>query len=261
MNDLKQFYQTEILDNDECLILSKKLVAINNEVRFTILKILRDFEKIHGLNKDPLYSREINVFLTNFNINITPQMLGQHLKILVEAGLLEEVMVKKEIPNKIGRRNVKAYIIKPDAFTDLFLDINFFSEELLGFFELYDVHKKFQEKDCCLITIFNGKDKGKTFKINKDDVVFIGRKANFNHDDFENKCIFLDNEYKSVSSVSKPHLKLFYEDNWCIIDDVSSNGTFIGDKQIPTGVKVNLKNKSFIKLSKGNGGAVIYCSF
>ena len=138
MDDLNQEFKTEILRDNECKILSSKLAAINNDVRFSILKILRDYDKVKSnKSKSPLYSREINFLLTGYNINITPQMLGQHLKILVESGILGEVIVKKEIPNKVGKRNVKAYILKEDAFEDLFLDINFFSDELLSFFELY----------------------------------------------------------------------------------------------------------------------------
>lgn len=60
--------------------------CFNNNVRFSILGILRDFEKLNKLEdgrfkKDPLYSREINsILLNNYNINITTQILGQHLK-------------------------------------------------------------------------------------------------------------------------------------------------------------------------------------
>ena len=253
---------TEIISED-CNLLSTKLSALNNEVRFTILKILRDYERINGFkNKDPLYSREINALLTNFNINITPQMLGQHLKILIEAGLLEEVRVKKEIPNKIGHRSVKAYVIMPDAFSDLFLEISFFSEELLSFFDLYDIHQKFHKDDCVIVTIFNGADKGKTFKIDNGDSVTIGRRDKYSHDDFDEMCILLDNSYRSVSSISKPHLKLFYEDGcWYVLDSQSSNGTFMGDKKIPKGVNFKLNKNSFLKLSRGSNNAVIYVSF
>ena len=263
MDEFDEDFQTEIVD-ENCNVLSDKLSAINNEVRFTILKILHDYEKIHGnKNKELLYSREINVLLTNFNINITPQMLGQHLKILTKAGILEEVFVKKEIPNKIGRRNVKAYRISGDAFSDLFLDIAFFSDDLLGFFELYGANMEFNEDDCCVLTVFNGADKGKTFKISKDEQVLIGRKANYDEDDFEGfRTILLDNSYYSVSDISKPHLKLFHDEGgWQIIDEKSSNGTFVGDKLIPLGIKVPLRGNSFLKLSRCRGNAFIYCSF
>ena len=264
MDDLK----TVILDKSESNILSNKLSAVNNKVRFSILEILRDFEKINKnkedlFKKEPLYSREINsILLNNYNINITTQMLGQHLKQLVEADLIEEVTVKKEVPNKIGRRSVKAFVLKEDAFEDLFLDISFLSDELLTFFDLYKSNQRFSDGKHCVLTIFNGVDKGKTFKVHKDETVLIGRKTDFNAIDLASFTILLDNTYSTVSNVSKPHLKLFYnDDGWCILDEGSSNGTYIADRKVPTGVVTKLKPNTFLKLSKGNGGAVIYCSF
>lgn len=259
--------RTVIRDSDSNLI-STKLAAVNNNVRFSILEILKDFENKNGNNEnsfknDPLYSREINKFLlNNYNISITPQMLGQHLKQLLEADLIEEINIKKEVPNKIGKRNVKGYVLKEDAFEDLFLEITFLSEELLSFFDLYKVNQNFNDDEYCVLTIFNGIDKGKTFKIHKNELVLIGRKDNFNPNDLASFTILLDNSYTSVSSVSKPHLKLFYKnDEWCILDESSSNGTFIADKKISTGKITKLKNNSFLKLSKGTGSAIIYCSF
>ena len=267
MSDLEHI-ETEIVDLSNLNLLSVKLAAVNNPARFSILEILRDFQTTYGdennnLKKDPLYSREINSYLlNNYDINITPQMLGQHLKQLLHAGLIEEVSVKKEVPNKVGLREVKAYKLKGDAFEDLFLDINFLSEELLSFFELYNVNKRFQDDEHCVLTIFNGVDKGKSFKINKNETVLIGRKDNFEQSDLASFSILVDNEYTSVSSVSKPHLKVFYKDNhWHILDETSTNGTFISGRKIPNGVATKLKNNSFFKLSRGTGGAVIYCSF
>lgn len=260
-------FKTEIIDSSDSNVISIKLAAVNNDVRFAILEILRDFQKVNmnkdkTFKKDPLYSREINNFLlNNYNIEITTQMLGQHLKQLVEAGLIEEIQIKKEVPNKVGRRNVKSYILKEDAFEDLFLEINFLSDELLTFFDLYNVNQKFHDGDNCVLTIFNGVDKGKTFKINKDEVVLIGRKADFNKSDLASFTILLDNSYTTVSNVGKPHLKLFYKDGWYILDEKSSNGTYIGDRKVQKGKVTKLRNNTFLKLSKGNGGAVIYCSF
>lgn len=263
MVDMNYEFQTEILNDDDCKILSSKLAAINNDVRFSILKILRDYQKVTSNQfQTPLYSREINILLTGFNINITPQMLGQHLKILVEAGILSEVIVKKEIPNKVGKRNVKAYVLKEDAFEDIFLDINFFADELLAFFDLYDVNKRFNNRKCCTLTVFNGKDKGKTFKINRNECAFVGRKGEKDLSHIASRKIILDNSYVTVSNVSKPHLKVFYEDNeWYILDDSSSNGTYLGDTLVLPGVKTPLRNNSFLKLSNGRGGIVFYCSF
>ncbi|WP_458452950.1 FHA domain-containing protein [Methanobrevibacter sp.] len=267
MSDFKTV-KTVIFDTSDSGMLSTKLAAVNNNVRFAILDILRDFEKSNKaedgtFKKEPLYSRELNaILLNNYNINITTQMLGQHLKQLVGAEFIEEIVVKKEVPNKIGRRSVKGFILKEDAFEDLFLDVSFLSDELLTFFDLYESNHRFHDGKHCVLTIFNGVDKGKTFKIHKEETVLIGRKANFNANDLASFTILLDNSYSTVSNVSKPHLKLFYkEDGWYIIDEGSSNGTYIADKKVPIGVATKLKANSFLKLSKGNGSAVLYCSF
>lgn len=207
-------------------------------MRFSILEILRDNQKYNkSQSTEPHYSREINsILLKNYNIEITPQMLGQHVKQLMNANLICEVEIKKEVPNKIGKRTVKGYVIKEDAFEDLFLDINFLSDELFTFFDLYKSNQKYHEDDNCVLTIFNGVDKGKTFKVRRDETVLIGRKANFNQADLASFSILLDNSYDTVSNVSKPHLKLFYnDDGWYIIDEASSNGTFIGDIEVQKG--------------------------
>ncbi len=266
MSNLKTV-KTEILNESDPDILSTKLAAVNNKVRFSILEILRDFENANrtkdgSFKNEPLYSREINsLLLNNYNINITTQMLGQHFKQLVEADLVEEVVVKKEVPNKIGRRSVKAYVLKEDAFEDLFLDVSFLSDELLTFFDLYKSNQRFSDGEHCVLTIFNGIDKGKTFKVHKDETVLIGRKADFSTGDLTSFTILLDNSYTAVSSVGKPHLKLFYKDgNWCVVDGGSTNGTFIGNNEIMPKKVTPLRKNSFLKLSRGEGGAVIYYS-
>ena len=252
--------KTIVLDFDESNFISLKLAAVNNKVRFSILEILRDNQK-YGRN--PLYSREINSILLNkYNINITPQMFGQHMKKLTDANLVSEIDIKREVPNKIGKRTVKSFVLKGDAFDDLFLEINFLSDELFTFFDLYKSNQKFHDEDLCVLTVFNGVDKGKTVKVQKDESVLIGREANYTEEDFSTATILLDNSYDTVSSISKPHLRLFYEkEDWYIIDEDSANGTFIGDIEVQKGKATKLKSNTFLKLSRGNGGAVIYCSF
>ena len=144
----------------------------------------------------------------------------------------------------------------------MFLDINFLSDKLFSFFDLFKSNQKFHEDGNCVLTIFNGVDKGKTFKVHKDETVLIGRKGNFSQGDLAPFSILLDNSYETVSKISKPHLRLFYKnDGWYIFDETSSNGTFIGDMEVEKGKPTKLKSNSFLKLSKGNGGAVIFCSF
>ena len=166
--------KTAIIDPEDPNLISEKLSAVNNKVRFSILEILRDNQKYNqAQSKDPLYSREINsILLNNYNIEITPQMLGQHIKKLKDAGLVNEIEIKKEVPNKVGKRGVKAYVLKEDAFEDLFLEINFLSDELFTFFDLYKSNQKFHEDENCVLTIFNGVDKGKTFKVRRNEKNF-----------------------------------------------------------------------------------------
>ena len=59
---------TEIIDFEDSNLISVKLAAINNKVRFSILEILRDFQKLNmnpdsTFKKEPYYSREINDIL------------------------------------------------------------------------------------------------------------------------------------------------------------------------------------------------------
>ena len=108
-----------------------KISAINNHVRFAILEILRNSQNKNE-KQQQLYSRELNTtLLEDYNINITPQMLGQHLKQLVDAKLIDEKIIKKEVPNKIGKRSVKGYSLKKDAFEELLLEVNFMTDELI----------------------------------------------------------------------------------------------------------------------------------
>lgn len=262
MNDL-DINKTVILDSQNLNLISEKLAAVNNTVRFSILEILRDNQEKDPVNAEALYSRDINnILLHNYNINITPQMLGQHIKKLIEADLVKEVLVKKEIPNKTGKRTVKGYELKKEAFEELFLEISFMSDALFSFFNLYKSNQKYLDGENCVLTVFNGADKGKTLKVNKNQTALIGRKAEFRKKDLPSPSLLLDNSYETVSSVSKPHLKLFCKDDeWFIIDEASSNGTFIGDIEVAKGKPARLRANSFLKLSKGNGGAVIYCSF
>ena len=107
---------------------------------------------------------------------------------------------------------MKAYVLKQDAFDDLFLEITFLSDELLSFFDLYETNKRYHDGEHCILTVFNGVDKGKTFKVNRNESVLIGRRGEFRQSDLASFTILLDNSYSTVSKVSKPHLKLFYQD-------------------------------------------------
>ena len=61
--------KTMMTDIPESNSISTKIAAVNNNVRFSILEILRDFQKVNNNRSifeiDPLYSREINRILLN----------------------------------------------------------------------------------------------------------------------------------------------------------------------------------------------------
>ena len=69
MADIKTI-KTMIVDLSDSNLISVKLAAVNNEVRFSILEILRDFKKVnikedHSFKKDLLYSIQ---YLSNAEI-------------------------------------------------------------------------------------------------------------------------------------------------------------------------------------------------
>lgn len=254
-------------DEQTYTIISKKISAINNKVRFSIIEILSEIEKNNQSDnltkKEPLYSRELNsILLERYNINITPQMLGQHLKQLENAKLIEEVYVRKEIPNKIGSRTVKAFKLNSDCIKDTLLDVGLFRQELLSLFKLYGLHKNHEDNEHCILTILNGADKGKIFKINKKELILIGRISNYSINELVSFTILLDNAYNKVNKISEPHLKIFYHDGkWCILDKNSTHGTYIDEKPVEKDKITVLRNNSFLRLAKGSGGIVFYCTY
>ncbi|RAP54564.1 MAG: hypothetical protein BZ137_01550 [Methanosphaera sp. rholeuAM130] len=239
-----------------------KLSAVNNNVRYAILEILRKVQDKPD-TQNQLYSREINtILLEKYKINITPQMLGQHLRRLVDANLVEEKTIKREVPNKIGKRSVKGYNLKDDAFEEILLEISFLTDELMKLNTLFNSNEEYIDGKHCILTVFNGKDKGKSYKIHQDETVFIGRKSKYNKNELLTFTILLDNTYKKVSTIDKPHIKIYHKDNqWYMIDENSISGTYIDDKKVPHSTATKVKNNSFIRLSQGTGSAIIYCSY
>lgn len=233
-------------------IISSKLAAVNNKIRFSILEVLKEYEKKNSTIV-PLYSREINsILLSEYGINITPQMLGQHLKQLMSAGLIMEVPTKKEVPNKIGKRNVKGYVLTENAFEDLFLEISFLSEELLSFLDLYKINQLTNSDGYCVLTVFNGADKGRTFRIHKNETAYI--EAMPDDDSLSFDIISEDSSKRGL-------LRIFHDgESWSIIDDAGSDNTFIDNVPVKKGTAAKLKNHTFLKLYRGNSTVILYCS-
>lgn len=250
--------EKEFVKSKNSAKISNKLAAINNEIRFFIIEILLESKKKNNFS-NPLYSREINsILLSSYGINITPQMLNQHLKQLVNAGLIVEVPTKKEVPNKIGKRNVKGYVLKEDAFEDLFLKISFMSEELLSFFELYEKNHLSYSEGCCVLTVFSGRDKGKVFKIQDYQTALIRVRGN----ELGDSISFDIFEGEIASDIVESHLKIFFEDeSWCMFDESGSDVTLIDNIPIEKGVVVKLKNHSFLKFYQEESAVILYCSF
>lgn len=253
-------YNTEEMDENELIILNK-FFAMRHETRLAILKLIRDSEQKYQLNHNDVEKYALtNEMLKDklnkeYDIEIGYQLLGQHLKILREAGLIEQFKIPN--PDHRGGIELNAYLLEKDAFEDLFLDVNFLTDELNKFITL---SKEPLPSDSCLLIVFNGEDKGKKLIINKDEEVIIGRKANIQTNDVGQALFLLSNSYKTVSRISKPHLKIYYKnDKWYMLDEASKNGTYIYDNKIKK--EYPLKNNSYIRLSKGPGSALIYCKF
>ena len=109
----------------------QKLSALNNRTRFSILKILLENEKNNegtDFQENPYYARDIKEKLSNdYDINVSIQRVGQHLRLLLNAGLVEVI----EIPG-IKHKGLlipfKAYVLRKDGFEDLILVLQEFLE-------------------------------------------------------------------------------------------------------------------------------------
>lgn len=252
------------LNNRTYELLSSQISAIDNKVRFSIMSILSDIEHVDKKDKQNfLYSREINNILCEyFDIDISIQMLGQHLKQLENAGWIKSAMIKKEVPNKIGLRTVKAYGICNDVIKDLFLDMNFLTNELLSLYKAHEKHLSNIEEGYCTLTLLNGENKYESYKISKEEILLIGKEDDGLKENPDYKYFILDKYYTKVSSIYKSPIKIFYEnDYWCILDEESEHRTFIGEKPVLHKKTTHLRNKSFLRLSRGPGAAVFYCTF
>lgn len=254
---------TENMDESEIKVMNK-LASLKNNTQFEILKMLQYKENAYPREKNPIYkyamtSKMIRKELKKIGIKISTQMVGQDLKKLLKAELVEREKLSKN-PNGIRLENeAYGYYINVNAFEDIFLEINFLTEELKGLIDLYEQNQESIEGDNCVFTVFNGEDKGKKLIINENEEAFIGRMANYTPSDVGPFSLLLSNKYTTVSSIDKPHLRVYNKDGtWYMVDDSSTNGTYVGNNVVK---KEKIKNNSFIRLSKGPGSAILYCSY
>lgn len=242
-----------------------KISALNNPIRWEILQMLRRKE-VNSSNNCYIenYSmsvREIGEKLKEKDIITAVQNLGQHLKLLRKAGLVDRTMVNYNdvglpIPHYL-------YYLKVDAFDDLFLEVNFFRDELNSYVDLYKESKELKKYHDCVLTVFNGVDKGKRLTIDADERAFIGRRSlSYKDSDNDSVSLELSNSYESVSSINKPHLIVYNKrGTWYMRDESSTNGTYCSHDKLKRGKAKEIPNNSLIKLSKGQGSALLYISY
>ena len=247
---------TEEMDDT---ILSKRFKTLNNKGRFAILSVLKKHEidnRGSPSPRDPYYSMEIRDRLyKDFDIDLSVQRVGQHLHELEKWGFVEKE--ESYVEKKFKVQPVNRYVLKKDAFEDIFLELNFLCDDIKSFVDLFDDSQAEIEEGYCLLKIFNGANKGETFMIGEDETIIIGRQSD-NQSDLEGFSIVLDDSYTTVSRIDKPHLKIFNrKGTWYLLDDSSTNGTYVSDVLVKKGEKTQLKNDRYIRLSKGPGSAIM----
>ncbi|AWX31727.1 FHA domain-containing protein [Methanosphaera sp. BMS] len=255
------------ISQDDFKIITDKISALNNYNRWKILEILRMNEKnrVDQFNKIKYYAMSTNQIrdkLEEKKIFITTQMIGRHLKDLREAGLVDRIRVKHCKGDANSQSPCYVYYITTDAFTDLLLLVNFFREDINTLVDLYKYTKESKMHNDCVMTVFNGQDKGKTLDISKDETAYIGRISANGPDDCYSPALILSNSYTKVSSIMDPHLKVYHQKGkWYILDESSENETYCSNEKLQKGVARQLPNNSIIKLSKGKGCALIYFNY
>ena len=72
----------------------------------------------------------------------------------------------------------------------------------------------------------------------------------------EENDIVLDDDYRGVTRISKPHAVIILEDGvWCIMDEGSTGGTSVNGKLIGKSVRTVLSDGDMIELGAGEGMA------
>ena len=91
-------YITTEMDEDELNVLNK-FFAMRHETRLAMLKLIRDSEQNYQGDPNDVENYALTIrklrdkLLEEHNINISNQLLGQHIKIVVEAGLIEKFQI------------------------------------------------------------------------------------------------------------------------------------------------------------------------
>ncbi|RAP54713.1 MAG: hypothetical protein BZ137_00760 [Methanosphaera sp. rholeuAM130] len=240
--------------------------AMNNITRIGIIKILfkqmkTDQSLHHYVENYSLTTNEINDRLKKeYNIEISEQMLGQHLKKLRINDFINRIPVTTDHEGNPLKTSRYAYFFKDYAIVNLFFEVSPLRDSLKRVFNLYKQSEERKNEDNCVITVFNGEDSGNTLTLDKNELAFIGkRSADRPIDDCS--LLALSRSYDTVSRISKPHLTVYNENGTWFIVDNSTNGTYYSNKKLDKGVATELPNDSFIKLSNGPGSAVLHFAY
>ncbi|RAP54716.1 MAG: hypothetical protein BZ137_00780 [Methanosphaera sp. rholeuAM130] len=118
--------------DDKDMDLITKISALNNSTRFIILKLLKNEEQNYNGDKEDVKNYALNIrtlnnmLIRDYNIDITVQMLGQHLKVLKESGLIEQF----KTPHFKGKTKIliNSYYLNKDAFDKIISQLQFFTD-------------------------------------------------------------------------------------------------------------------------------------
>lgn len=240
--------------------------ALSNKNRITILESMRKNEQKNSIESYGgeyycMSANEIREELRKIHIEIAPQMVGQHLKKLMKAGFIDRIKIRIKNDKSISK-HVYGYYRKEDAFENLFFKVNFFKDEVTTFVDWYEKSKESKKDSDCVITVFNGVDRGEQLTINKDQVAFIGKRSPERPVDYGSSALILSNKYSTVSSINTPHLIVYNKNGtWYMMDMKSFNGTYCSQYELERNKPFELPNNSLISLSKGEGSALLYCSY
>ena len=247
---------------DDYKRITDKISALSNPIRLMIVESLKKKEKKYPRDEHPTWkfsmnSSEISEDLKK-DFKIGPQGIGQHLKRLRKAGLVDRSRSFRD-ENGVGIANpVYDYYLKTDAFDDILLGLYSFRDRINSYVDDYKESKEAQEHGNCVITVLSGDDEGEKLVVEENQVAYIGRKVPTRNKD-ESPLLGLSENYESVSSIVRPHLTVYKDKGiWYMKDESSTNGTYCDSHQLTKGVAEEIPNNSLIKLSKGPGSVQLY---
>ncbi|WP_048150137.1 FHA domain-containing protein [Methanolacinia paynteri] len=243
-------YRT-ILNDDSPLFyerLSDYLSVLGNPTRLKILKIIE---------RNPKDIREISN-----EIGTSYENTKKHLNKLLKIGLIKkDAGVGK--PTSKGIHAVWKYSTIPGGLELIARNVGSFcnmeikNPELAS--RLVEIRKMIDDElssDMPVLVLLGGTDDGRVYMVRKN-TVRLGRydpsaKGIFD----EENDIVLDDDYRGVTRISKPHAVIILEEGvWCIRDEGSTGGTSVNGKSVEKSVETVLSDGDMIELGTGEGMA------